>query len=168
MKIKIISFFILFVFSLSKVLSQNSFEVGAPAPEIKIYKWLNNAPEFSDLSGKTIVLEFWATWCRPCIMTIPHINELVEKSGNDSVIFISISKEDTAKVTKFLNSKELKSYVAIDANGKTNFNYKISSIPKAFVIDSFGRIIWEGHPITLTSDIINFISEKKHYTPPKK
>jgi thiol-disulfide isomerase/thioredoxin len=129
---------------------------------------LNKTPKFKELSGKTIVLEFWGTWCRPCIMSIPHINEMVEKSANDSVIFISVSKEEPSKVSKFLESKEIKSYVAIDLNSLTNINYKISSIPKAYVIDSFGRIIWEGHPMNLTSDIINFIASKKHYEKPKE
>ena len=154
--------------SSSDIFCQKVFEFGAPAPEIKISSWLKKTPKFQELSGKTIVLEFWGTWCRPCIMSIPHLNELVEKSANDSVIFISISKEDSAKVSKFLESKEIKSHVAIDLNSRTNINYKISSIPKAYVIDSFGRIIWEGHPMNLTADIINFIASKKHYEKPKE
>ena len=72
------------------------FRTGAPAPDIHISKWLNyNPSEKNIFKGKTIVLEFWATWCRPCINSIPHINQLVEQFACDSVMFISISKEQT-------------------------------------------------------------------------
>ncbi len=143
--------------------SQQQFKPGSPAPAIKIYKWINKTPNVKTLNGKTIILEFWATWCRPCIKTIPHLNDLVNKVANDSVIFISITKEDPQKIEKFLEINEINSYVAIDFNGITNKNYKIKFIPRAYVIDSNGLIVWEGHPANLNEKILKFFIEKKHY-----
>jgi len=153
---------ILMLFNLN-LFSQEPFKLGSPAPPINIYKWINKSPDTSSLNGKTIILEFWATWCRPCINTIPHLNDLVEKLANDSVIFISITKENPEKIESFLKVKEIKSFIAIDFNGTTNANYKINFIPRAFVIDSNGLIVWQGHPANLNEQILKFFIQKNHY-----
>ncbi|MFC2131546.1 TlpA family protein disulfide reductase [Bacteroidota bacterium] len=143
--------------------AQQKFKPDSPAPDIHIQKFLNYDPPGEDLfKGKTLILEFWATWCKPCINSIPHINNLVDKFGSDSVLFISISKESPAKVEYLLKKKTLKSYVAIDLNGKTNKNYKIRHIPQAYIIDSYGRIAWEGHPLNLDDKTLEKIINKKH------
>ena len=143
--------------------AQQKFKPGSPAPDIHIQKFLNyESPDEDLFKGKTIILEFWATWCKPCIKSIPHINNLVDKFGCDSVLFVSISKESPRKVEYLLKKKTLKSYVAIDLNGKTNINYKIRYIPKAFVIDSYGRIAWEGYPLGLDDKTLDDIINKKH------
>ena len=133
-----------------------------PAKPISIYQWLNGVPPIDSIIGRTIILDFWATWCGPCVKSIPHVNELVDSFACDTVLFISISKENPKVVKKFLEKNTLKSYVGIDNNGLTNKNYKIKSIPKIFIIDSYGYIVWEGHPAALSSKLLKFIIDKKH------
>ena len=94
--------------------------VGKPAPDIEIAEWVANGLKDPNLSGKTIIVEFWATWCGPCRRIIPHMNEMQTKYGSDDVVFLSISKEPPAKVKNFLKNTEMKTTVAIDNQGKTS------------------------------------------------
>ena len=70
-----------------------------PAPPLSVERLLN-APddasaEWGALKGKVVVVEFWATWCAPCIASIPHLNELAEQFRDEDVVFISLV--DTAE-----------------------------------------------------------------------
>ena len=66
----------------------NALEMGDPAPEIQIKGWVKgDAVKLSELKGKkVVVLEFWATWCGPCIKGIPHLTELQEQYKDDVVV----------------------------------------------------------------------------------
>lgn len=160
-KIFILLIILLLGFNLSY--SQKVFKIGDPAPTISIAQWITK-PELkgNPFLNRTVILEFWATWCGPCRKIIPHINSLVKKFKSDSVIFVSISKESPQKVKSFLKKNSMEAYIAIDANGISNKNYKIKYIPRAYVIDSFGRIIWEGHPANLNDKILDIIINKKY------
>ncbi len=129
--------------------------IGDKAPEIKISKWMNTAPEFkNNFKGKTVFLEFWATWCGPCKKIIPEINELVKKFANDKVVFVSITKEEETKVAPFMKSNEMKACVAIDDKGQTNKNYGIKFIPQLFIINPEGVIVYAGHPAEISEAVI--------------
>jgi thiol-disulfide isomerase/thioredoxin len=64
------------LFSPLVIFGQSNLRVGDPAPPITITEWLANTPEDTTLRDKFIVLEFWATWCKPCLEAVPHLNEL--------------------------------------------------------------------------------------------
>jgi thiol-disulfide isomerase/thioredoxin len=156
---KLATLTMLFVLSFS-MLNANDLSLGSSAPTITIAEWLTDTPEGENpFQGKTVVLEFWATWCGPCVRAIPHLNELVEKYQSDDLIFISITKEDKKKVTDFMKKKEMKAYVALDERGKTNSSYKIRYIPKAYIISPEGKIIWDGHPSNLNNQLFDHYLE---------
>src|SRR5262245_4046592 len=63
---------------------------GKPAPELSLKNWVNSKElKLADLRGKIVVLDFWATWCGPCIASIPHNNELQKKYAG-KVVFIGV------------------------------------------------------------------------------
>src|SRR5690625_4603728 len=112
---KIFLFFLIGI--TSKVNAQIS--VGSPAPSIHITNWITTSPipEFKD---KFLVLDFWATWCAPCLATVPHMNELQENfRSNKSLIFISLSDEQPYKIKKLLQNFRFKSFVATDTTSST-------------------------------------------------
>lgn len=79
----------------SQTQTPSELKVGGPAPELELLKLLQ-APEgikidSNSLKGKVVVLEFWATWCAPCIVAMPHLNELADKFKDRPVRFISIT-----------------------------------------------------------------------------
>ncbi len=81
--------------------------IGSKAPELDVEHWVSDGhgkfkPVTSFESGKVYVVEFWATWCGPCIMSMPHLAETQEKYADKGVQIVSISDEDMETVEKFL------------------------------------------------------------------
>ena len=118
---------------------------------------LLNAPEgasaeWGRLKGKVVVVEFWATWCAPCIASIPHLNELAERFKDKEVVFISLTDEARDVVEPFLKRKPIKGWVALDTDHKASDAYRVSSIPYTVIVGRDGRIKGKTHPSALTAD----------------
>ena len=88
--------------------------VGKPLPEPAVEQWINPAP---DTAGKHVMLEFWATWCPPCRVAMPHL-EQVHKSHGDRLAIISISSEDAATVRAFVEKHGYTYPLAVDTQGR--------------------------------------------------
>lgn len=162
-KISILALLLITLFSTELF---SGLKIDSNAPDILVQEWLSDAPKGDNpFEGKTVVLEFWATWCGPCVKAIPHINKLVDKYQNDDFIFVSLTKENKAKVTKFMKKKTMKAFVALDTQGKTNRAYRIRAIPRAFIITPDGKIGWVGHPMHLSDQFFDYYLE--HGTFPK-
>lgn len=127
--------------------------IGDPAPPLSIDEYVqapDGAPEsWDDLEGRVVVLEFWATWCGPCIDAIPHLNELEQTFSDEDVVFIAISNEDRRTVESFLDKTEMNAWVAIDDNRETFRTYNVTGIPQTFLIDREGRLAGSTHPVRL-------------------
>jgi thiol-disulfide isomerase/thioredoxin len=143
---------------------QTNISVGNPAPEIKITEWIENEPENQDFSNQFIVLEFWATWCAPCISSVPHMNELVD-IYQDQAIFISLTNEERGKVKRTLDRIEFKSAVVNDttlvtsrAYGKPDSDY--TELPMIVLIDNKNIIQWIGTPRYLTEEVMDQFLEE--------
>ena len=165
MKIKTIFLFGIILLFTSTNVAQ--VKVDQIAPNITISDYIINSENNKDLKNKYIVLEFWATWCKPCLEQVPHINNLQTKfKDNKNLKFISITNEKPEKIARTLNRVQFKTMVVCDQSGKT-FSDFISdkdgnySIPKTILIDNKGIIKWIGLPNNLSEDIINnFISDE--------
>lgn len=163
MKYKFCVVFTVFVFS--NLFSQNKLKVGDIAPNIVYTSILQNESKEINFNNKFIVLEFWATWCGPCLEVVPHLNKLQEKfKDNKNLLFVSITNERRDYVSKFLNKFKFTSTVITDESGKTikNFiedNNGSFSIPKTILIDNKGLIKWIGTPTQLNENFIeNFLA----------
>ncbi|MEO2036789.1 MAG: redoxin family protein, partial [Planctomycetaceae bacterium] len=132
---------------------------GMPAPPVQLASVVHGNPfDGQFVKGKTYVIEFWATWCRPCLSSMPHISALQTVFG-DAVQFVGVSAEEPETVTAFLDqnsntgskwSKVVKYSIGVDDEHTTTSNYMEaadqSGIPCAFIIDQNGDVAWIGHP----------------------
>ncbi len=144
----------------------NQLKVGDPAPALAVESWAQGTSIPAFEPGKVYVLEFWATWCGPCIAAMPHLTELAKQyEGKATFIGVNVlergESEDppvTARqqVDAFLkgNPGRMGYDVAVDgAAGKMWETWGRASgqrgIPCSFVIDRQGKIAWIGHPMRL-------------------
>ena len=93
----------------------------------------------SDL-GKVVVLDFWATWCSPCVQALPKIQRTIAQYPPDQVAFVAVNQEeDLEKIKAFLESRELKIPVALDS-GEIGRQFRVDSLPQTVIIDQDGNI----------------------------
>jgi thiol-disulfide isomerase/thioredoxin len=140
---------------------------GDKAPALSIAKWLKGSPVESFESGKIYVVEFWATWCGPCRVSIPHLTELQKKYANNNVTIIGVSAEDEEKVVADFVSKQadkMDYVVAWDREGATDKAYMAASgqqgIPTAFIVGKQGSIEWIGHPMEMDEVLDQVVNGK--------
>jgi len=133
-------------------------KIGDPPPALGLEKVLQ-APEgakvnWSGLKGKVVVLEFWATWCGPCVAAIPHLNELAEQFKDKRVQFITVTDENEKTIAAFLKRKPIHAWVGLDTDKSMFKEYGISGIPHTVVVDKKGRIVAIMHPTMLTEQVL--------------
>lgn len=120
----------------------------------------------SDLHGKTIVIEFWATWCAPCIAAIDHLNAVAaEFSSDQEVCFISLSSEEPEVLEKFIAQKEMRSWVGADPSRQFLKAFGVKFIPRTIIINGDGIVAAETTPASLDAGLINDIKKGKILQP---
>ncbi len=148
-------------FSQTKQLWAKSF-LNEKAPELVVEEWISSEP---DSKGKFILIDFWATWCGPCIRAIPELNSFHKKFKEDLVV-IGISDESREKIENFKKVK-IEYYNAIDTNETLKNIYQAKGIPHCVLIDPDGIVRWEGFPTLegheLTEEVISEIIKKYKY-----
>ena len=118
--------------------------VGERAPKLGIEELLQvpkgMAADWKSLAGKVVVLEFWATWCGPCIVSLPHLNDLVEKFKDKPVQFISVTNENRLVVQRFLAERQIRGWIGLDTDNSMIADYGVGSVPYTVVVDKTGTI----------------------------
>lgn len=112
-----------------------------PAPEVPL-KPLNGEPvSLLSLKGKVVVLDFWATWCKPCIMSLPNVAALAKKMEGRDVVFYAVNLMETKeKAAAFMEKEKLEIGVALDTEGKAAKAFSVKGIPHLVVIGPDGLV----------------------------
>lgn len=134
----------------------SQLKLNSKAPKIGISNWVNRNNTPVKIVNKFIVLDFWATWCAPCLGALPHMNQLQKKfEDHKDLVFLSLTDEHPRKIKEILPRFHFESSIISDTTGNTQKRYGIESIPTVVLIDNTGYIKWVGDPKNLTGDIID-------------
>ncbi|MCE9618688.1 MAG: redoxin family protein [Planctomycetes bacterium] len=136
--------------------------IGSKAPPLAVDAWVKGEPVKELQTGTPYVVEFWATWCGPCIASIPHLTQM--QKDNPSVQFIAVAASERKSGATDARLEKLKSFVA---NKGDAMGYRIAfdgdrdmgkswldaagaeGIPTAFIVGKDGTIEWIGHPMEM-------------------
>ncbi|MEO0512181.1 MAG: redoxin family protein [Planctomycetota bacterium] len=155
-----------------ELLNDERAAVGSIAPRIAASHWLNGDPVKKFEPGKVYLVDFWATWCGPCIAAMPKLTSLQEEHKDDGLVVVAVNifeKEDgdrrVDKVTRFVEDRDDMEYVvAIDA-GATEKTWmdaeRRNSIPTALLVDKTGRVAWvgNGHDPQMKTEVESLLRE---------
>jgi len=120
--------------------SQNPW-IGKPAPDFEFQSPEGQATSLSDLKGKPVLINFWATWCSPCRMEMPYIQQVYDEWQEMGLVLLAINiGESPSQVEEFMQSRGLSLPVLLDTEGKVAGQYGIRAIPTTFFIDREGII----------------------------
>lgn len=148
--------------------------IGDPAPKLDVKEFVKGEPVKALEPGELYVVEFWATWCGPCRVTIPHLTELQKKHPEVTFIGVSVWEEHQTDVKPFVDEMgdKMDYRVALDnipdgADGNegamANTWMKAAEqngIPTAFIIGKEGKIAWIGHPASMDEPLEKIVAGK--------
>ena len=116
--------------------------IGQKAPNFQT-QFLNEEEfKLSDQKGKVVILDFWATWCGPCVRALPELQKATSSFNKNNVALLAVNQGESKKViSKFLKKKQLKALsVIMDETRKIGGDYKVKGIPKTVIIDQKGVV----------------------------
>ncbi len=131
--------------------------VGKAAPDFTLNNLAGESIKLSDHQGQDIVvLDFWATWCGPCVRAMPVLSEVTGNYAAKGVQFYAVNlREDDPTIKQFLEKQELDVPVLLDRDGAIAQQYGVRGIPQTVIVDKQGKIqvVHQGFSPTLKADL---------------
>lgn len=136
---------------------------GNTAPNFKLSELGGASVSLSDLKGKKVILNFWATWCPPCQLEMPHMEKIYQEYEKDGVVVLAVNltftEQDPEKVPVFVKDYGLSFPVVLDKKGDVSDLYAVVGYPTTYIIDSQG-VISKRYQGAINYDIMRGALEK--------
>lgn len=112
-----------------------------PAPPLRLADQKENRIDLDAFRDKVVLVNFWATWCPPCVEEIPSLNRLLDHYRGRDLHIVSVDYRESAEdVAAFLEERPVGFPVLMDGDGLTSLDWQVFSFPSSFIIDRAGRI----------------------------
>ncbi len=148
----------------------STLTIGSRAPELTIDKWIKGDGITGFEKGKVYVVEFWASWCAPCVAGMPHLTDIQNEYKTKGVTVIGVTSEDPENTLSAVeNLVEDKSdtigyAIAWDEGRATNKAWMLAAtqraLPTAFVVNQDGVVAWIGHPMKIDEPLRQIVDRK--------
>jgi len=128
----------------SNLPSATAVVAGNVAPDFQLEDTQGNRISLAKLRGKIVLVNFWATWCPPCIEEMPSMERLYEAMGDDKnfvMLAINTEKNGRSAVAQFLKKTPYTFPILYDDKGTTQENYGVYKFPETFIIGKDGKVI---------------------------
>lgn len=130
------------VFGYALIQRNQTQPTSGPAPDFSFTTYDGETMKLSDLRGKVVIMNFWASWCGPCRDEAPALKNVADRYANEDVVVLGIAYTDTDKnARKFINEFDITYFNAPDIGTRISDIYNIQGVPETFVIDKEGNIV---------------------------
>ncbi len=123
-----------------------SMRVFAQAPDFELRDLSGHFQTLQSVRGdRFTVIDFWATWCAPCVRSLPELNALSREYAESGIRFVGINEDgprNLGRVGPFVQSMQVVYPVLVDLNQETASRYQVNALPMLFILDSADRIVW--------------------------
>ena len=131
-----------FVYVIFDSFHENLVVVGDSAPDFSITADNGRPMTPSDFGGKLLVLNFWATWCEPCIVELPSLDAFQQRFADKGVVVLGISIDKDEKAYRdFLTRAHVSFLTARDPEAKISHEYGTYKVPETYIIDTKGKVV---------------------------
>ena len=115
-----------------------------PAPNFRLIDLDNKVHTLANYSGKPLIVNFWASWCKPCREELPALNRSWAKVKNQGVQMLAINiGEDPNAVFNFIRKYPIDFRVLLDPQSDELASWQMNGLPTTFIIDSYGRVVYQ-------------------------
>lgn len=143
----------------------NATVIGSPAPDFTLTSIMGDTVSLSSFKGKWVILEFWASWCKPCRTNNPHMVELYKKYNPEGVEVIGIASWDKDQDWRKAVEEDGLPWINVNSGekikGQDNVSetYVINSVPTSFLVNPEGIIVYRGHPVYMEQQLKNYVGK---------
>ena len=154
-----------------------------PAPELKAQDLTGAPKSLADYRGKVVLLNFWASWCPPCLREMPSMERLKQKMAGRPLEIVALDSAETPEeVNAFVARMKLSFPILLDPDGVNTRRWKVFALPTSFLLDAEGRVRYvltgptdwdEGEAIQVIEPLLEALSQQQksgepgHITPEK-
>jgi len=127
--------------------SNGVVETGKKAPNFELPGLNGETIRLSDYRGQVVLVNFWATWCKPCQVEMPEFQAIYEKYRNDGFTILGVNQAEPPELVRpYVEKGGYSGTFALDEKGKISERYGVYGIPQSYLIDRDGKVVymWRG------------------------